>query len=167
MLRTSAEGAPIPAPIYFPIPPLYANLPSMPSVNTPEGIALQELIQGSMRQMRYLVPKREHRAAREALKAQIEDACVAYRTLKMAMGTSLRARIFARDGSRCRYCAKDLTIAQITFDHVVPEAKGGKETFDNLVICCNACNVSKKDQDLAEWLAKRDDLCDLSELLSA
>ncbi len=54
-----------------------------------------------------------------------------------------RQNIFKRDGSKCQYCGqKD----HLTLDHVVPKAKGGKSTWENLITACNRCNCQKGDQ---------------------
>lgn len=49
----------------------------------------------------------------------------------------------------CVYCNG---VAE-TWDHVVPVAKGGTTTPDNILPCCIVCNSSKRDRDLDEWLA--------------
>lgn len=53
-----------------------------------------------------------------------------------------RENVFKRDGHRCMYCGsnKDLTI-----DHVIPKARGGKTKWNNLVTACKKCNSSKGD----------------------
>lgn len=53
-----------------------------------------------------------------------------------------RQNIFKRDNYECQYCGtkKDLTI-----DHVVPRAKGGGDTWLNLVTACKKCNAKKGD----------------------
>ncbi|MFG1414006.1 HNH endonuclease [Xanthobacter sp. VTT E-85241] len=48
----------------------------------------------------------------------------------------------------CAYCNG---VAE-TWDHVVPVAKGGTTTPDNILPCCIPCNSSKRDRDLDEWL---------------
>lgn len=49
---------------------------------------------------------------------------------------------------QCAYCDHP---AQ-TWDHVVPVTKGGQTTPDNILPACGACNSSKRDRDLLEWL---------------
>ncbi len=41
-----------------------------------------------------------------------------------------------------RYCGK----AASTIDHVLPRSRGGKDTWENLVACCLACNNIKGDR---------------------
>ena len=54
-----------------------------------------------------------------------------------------RKNIFARDGSRCQYCGKKFPTNQLSLDHVIPKARGGKSTWTNIVCCCFDCNVRK------------------------
>jgi len=53
-----------------------------------------------------------------------------------------RDNIFKRDGYKCLYCEskKDLTI-----DHVIPKARGGKTVWNNLATACKHCNAKKGD----------------------
>lgn len=52
-----------------------------------------------------------------------------------------RRSILARDNFTCQYCGR--TAAPLTLDHVVPRAKGGKHTWENLVCSCIGCNNGK------------------------
>jgi 5-methylcytosine-specific restriction endonuclease McrA len=51
-----------------------------------------------------------------------------------------RRNVMHRDNYTCQYCGKknDLTI-----DHVIPRSRGGKDVWDNVVVACLRCNVSK------------------------
>ena len=51
-----------------------------------------------------------------------------------------------RDGFKCQYCGKTHSHKSLTVDHVLPKAKGGKNTWENLVAACKPCNASKKDK---------------------
>ena len=57
-----------------------------------------------------------------------------------------RRGVLRRDSHRCAYCSK----AANTVDHVQPKSRGGKDTWDNLVACCLACNNAKGDKTLRE-----------------
>jgi 5-methylcytosine-specific restriction endonuclease McrA len=52
--------------------------------------------------------------------------------------------VLIRDGFKCAYCGKRLTLNTATKDHVIPESKGGKTNMLNLVAACKPCN-SRKD----------------------
>lgn len=44
---------------------------------------------------------------------------------------------------RCYYCRQKSN--HLTIDHIVPIAKGGGHTLDNIVFACHACNSEKRD----------------------
>ena len=52
----------------------------------------------------------------------------------------------------CHYCEKKFSPSQLTMDHVVPLARGGRSTQGNIVPACAACNRDKKLQTPAEQL---------------
>ena len=52
----------------------------------------------------------------------------------------------------CHYCHKKVGAANLTLDHVVPVARGGRSTRGNCVPCCAACNASKKAYTPAEQI---------------
>lgn len=54
-----------------------------------------------------------------------------------------RINIFARDDYRCQYCGAKRSLRELTYDHVVPRAKGGKTTWDNIATSCVPCNAKK------------------------
>jgi 5-methylcytosine-specific restriction endonuclease McrA len=47
-----------------------------------------------------------------------------------------RANIYARDEHSCQYCGDAFSTAELTFDHVVPVAQGGRKDWENIVTCC-------------------------------
>lgn len=53
-------------------------------------------------------------------------------------------------GGVCHYCKKNVGAENLTLDHVVPVARGGKSTRGNCVPCCQECNRSKKHYTPAE-----------------
>jgi 5-methylcytosine-specific restriction endonuclease McrA len=57
-----------------------------------------------------------------------------------------RRGVLRRDGHSCAYCSR---LAN-TIDHVQPRSKGGRDTWENLVACCFACNNRKGDKTLEE-----------------
>lgn len=54
-----------------------------------------------------------------------------------------RSNIYARDDYRCQYCGNQFESADLTFDHVIPQAQGGKKGWENVVACCVPCNRKK------------------------
>jgi 5-methylcytosine-specific restriction endonuclease McrA len=57
-----------------------------------------------------------------------------------------RANVYARDDHRCQYCGDRFSTSDLTFDHVIPVARGGHKGWDNIVTCCVACNRRKGDR---------------------
>jgi 5-methylcytosine-specific restriction endonuclease McrA len=53
-----------------------------------------------------------------------------------------RQNIFKRDNNECQYCG---TRKELTIDHVMPRARGGTDTWTNLVAACKKCNAKKGD----------------------
>lgn len=58
----------------------------------------------------------------------------------------------------CWYCGQMVGFKDLTMDHVIPLARGGRSTKDNLVPCCKACNIKKKSSLPVEWDEYMDDL---------
>jgi 5-methylcytosine-specific restriction protein A len=44
----------------------------------------------------------------------------------------------------CHYCGKKFPRNELTMDHIVPVARGGKSSKGNVVPCCKQCNNAKK-----------------------
>jgi len=57
-----------------------------------------------------------------------------------------RQNILARDRWTCQYCSEKVTTQEMTMDHVVPRAQGGKTEWENIVTCCGECNSKKADR---------------------
>lgn len=51
----------------------------------------------------------------------------------------------------CYYCGKKFKPADLTMDHLVPVARGGKSAQGNLVPSCKDCNNKKKYLLPSEW----------------
>jgi 5-methylcytosine-specific restriction endonuclease McrA len=55
--------------------------------------------------------------------------------------------LFVRDNHTCQYCARhksELRTSEVlTRDHIIPESRGGKNTWENLVTACSTCNNKK------------------------
>ena len=56
-----------------------------------------------------------------------------------------RFNVFLRDRFCCQYCAdaKSRPSTELTFDHVLPRARGGKTSWTNIVTACAPCNLRK------------------------
>lgn len=63
-----------------------------------------------------------------------------------------RKRVFIRDENMCQYCgAKG---SKMTIDHVHPQSKGGRSTWDNCLTACLKCNKAKADMTYEQWVKK-------------
>ena len=51
----------------------------------------------------------------------------------------------------CYYCGRVVGFKNLTMDHTIPLARGGRSTKDNLVPCCKDCNNKKKTALPVEW----------------
>jgi len=67
-----------------------------------------------------------------------------------------RLNILLRDDFSCQYCGSDLKLNEMTFDHVVPRAKGGLTNYTNIVSCCSKCNALKADKNIMKPRRKPD-----------
>lgn len=56
-----------------------------------------------------------------------------------------RRNVVIRDERTCQYCGKLVNNEEQTLDHVIPRSKGGKSTWENLVLACAPCNRFKSD----------------------
>lgn len=52
-----------------------------------------------------------------------------------------RRGVLRRDAFRCAYCGRQAS----TIDHVLPRSRGGADSWENLVACCQRCNSTKSD----------------------
>ena len=56
---------------------------------------------------------------------------------------------------RCHYCGGTFPPAELTMDHLVPVARGGRSVRSNCVPCCKDCNSRKKAYTPAEQVLAR------------
>lgn len=61
-----------------------------------------------------------------------------------------RENIFKRDGYICVYCGAN-NRRHLTIDHIIPQSRGGKNTWENLVTSCKSCNNKKGDMLVEEF----------------
>ena len=56
-----------------------------------------------------------------------------------------RFNLFLRDEFSCQYCGGK---GDLTFDHVIPRARGGVTSWENVVAACSPCNLHKGSKSL-------------------
>jgi 5-methylcytosine-specific restriction endonuclease McrA len=61
-----------------------------------------------------------------------------------------KVNILRRDGYECQYCGKKLTNVTGTVDHVMPQSRGGRHHWSNVVASCKGCNGKKDNKTPAE-----------------
>lgn len=64
-------------------------------------------------------------------------------------------------GTKCYYCGKEMDFSvgagrkfnrdMATIEHLIPLARGGEHTFENTVLACRHCNISKNAKSEAEF----------------
>lgn len=69
-----------------------------------------------------------------------------YRRLPSRIQTLSRKNILIRDGYICQYCGVKFVSSELELEHVVPRARGGQSTWENLVAACRVCNARKADR---------------------
>jgi len=66
-----------------------------------------------------------------------------YRRMPRQNRAVSRKGIILRDDGTCQYCRSKLPPKNLTLDHIIPRARGGDSTWENLVACCFTCNNRK------------------------
>ena len=69
-----------------------------------------------------------------------------YRHVPVRLQVTTRRNILMRDAYRCQYCGLKFHGSELTLDHVIPRAQGGKNSWENLVACCRKDNHRKADR---------------------
>jgi len=57
-----------------------------------------------------------------------------------------RQNLLERDDFRCQYCGKNFPVKELNMDHVVPRDRGGRTSWENVVISCIKCNSKKSNR---------------------
>ena len=62
-----------------------------------------------------------------------------------------RAQENLRATGKCHYCGRVFRPQDLTMDHIVPIARGGRSTHGNIVPACKECNAKKRYLLPSEW----------------
>ena len=76
-----------------------------------------------------------------------DDAVQRHIKVERESGKKLRKTPWWKNQIRkgeCHFCHQQVGAENLTMDHVVPLARGGKSTKGNVVPACQACNRDKK-----------------------
>jgi len=66
--------------------------------------------------------------------------------------TRIKRLLLENMGPTCWYCKGKFREKDIYLDHVIPKSSDGKNDEENLVLACYACNSSKSNSSLKNWL---------------
>ncbi len=70
------------------------------------------------------------------------------------LNKSLRKTIHARERGECFYCLRRTPPSVQCLDHVVPQARFGRNSYRNLVSSCMECNTQKGEKPAADFLRR-------------
>jgi hypothetical protein len=62
---------------------------------------------------------------------------------RLPIPSDVKIAVWARDKGRCVMCGSG---ERLQFDHVIPVVKGGANSFENIQILCQSCNLQKSDR---------------------
>lgn len=57
-----------------------------------------------------------------------------------------------RDGPVCVWCARRLWPRDLTVEHLLPRARGGRGLPENLAVACRACNRGRRTRPVAAYV---------------
>ncbi len=57
-----------------------------------------------------------------------------------------KTKLCRRDRFTCAYCGQRFLERDLQCEHIVPESRGGRATWMNLVAACGPCNLNKADR---------------------
>lgn len=69
---------------------------------------------------------------------------------RRSLADKFKFKLYERDGNRCFYSGKEMTIDEATIEHLIPLSKGGKNNIDNLVLCLKEENFKMANKPLIE-----------------
>ena len=69
---------------------------------------------------------------------------VAYEKITFVSFT--KHNVYIRDAYTCQYCNEKKEPKKLSIDHVIPESKNGKTSWENCVAACHGCNMIKDDR---------------------
>lgn len=86
-------------------------------------------------------------------KIKIPEVVILLKYDKIAQNNKMRLtkkNIFFRDNFTCQYSGKKLKKSECDIDHVIPKSKGGKNSWDNMVVCSKEINRKKGNKTIHE-----------------
>ncbi len=96
----------------------------------------------------YTKLQRKMQSLKSSLKKRSEDNNVLF---KIDM-EELRKMFYDSYGKGCKYCDRKMTLRNMVCDHIIPLAKNGDSTVDNLQLICKSCNTRKGPLDEKDFI---------------
>ncbi|MBK8007005.1 MAG: HNH endonuclease [Gemmatimonadetes bacterium] len=100
-----------------------------------------------------VLPGRVARSVRLSFPLPKSVVLCRHRRVRSRVASLSNEHLFLRDEHRCAYCGRHRRELgpreRLTRDHLVPRARGGADTWLNVVTACSTCN-HRKDDRLAE-----------------
>jgi 5-methylcytosine-specific restriction endonuclease McrA len=84
-----------------------------------------------------------HISPKEAVAMAFEQPPIARDDKKGSRSSNSRKKRIAlirRNGNRCHWCQRELTVDTSSIEHIVPLARGGLDNANNRVLACKPCN---------------------------
>jgi hypothetical protein len=60
--------------------------------------------------------------------------------------------LISRDGPACVWCGREPWRADLTAEHLLPRARRGRTTADNLAVACRACNKGRRTKPVVAYV---------------
>jgi tellurite resistance protein len=101
-----------------------------------DGKAASQFFFGAPLPLGYLIFQSAVAMANQTLTRPVDTASMRY------IPREVRQRVWQRYGGRCVECSAE---DYLEFDHIVPVAKGGSNSENNVQLLCRRCNLKKSD----------------------
>jgi 5-methylcytosine-specific restriction endonuclease McrA len=97
--------------------------------------------------------KRPRRGTAKSIEAKAKSLQTSYRKYTGTTLTIKAAKDILNNTPDCPYCLRKMQWNELSFDHMMPSSRGGANSSDNLVLCCNVCNRQKGNLTVEEYKA--------------
>lgn len=77
---------------------------------------------------------------------------------KRTGGSKRTRQLIDRDGNRCFYCDKEMTVAEMTKEHLLSVNHGGADRLENMVLACQECNLKAGHLPVIDKVRLRDEM---------
>src|SRR5215471_14962682 len=113
---------------------LYLDADWQPLRIEPWTRAITDMFRGKVEVLEYSRDRTIKAAMRELPMPAVVRVLARFRRDRPIIRFS-RLNVYLRDGFACQYCGRRMATEDLTFDHVLPRAAGGKTSWENIVTC--------------------------------